>query len=547
MKRTSAALTLLAVILLSSCNQGQAPAPESSEVTQHRSTTDPTLATLAEIQALFADGSLTSERLVGLSLDRINAYEADGPALNALITINDGALQTARALDEERREQGPRGPLHGIPVILKDNYDTADMVTTGGSATLASSRPVDDAHVVRRLRDAGAVIIAKANMSEFALSYGWLGYSSVIGQTRNPHNTLRDPSGSSSGSAAAVAAGYATLATGTDTAGSVRGPAAVTGVVGIKPTMGLVSRDGIIPASLSFDVAGPIARSVAGAATMLEVMAGVDAADPATAAGEEKVFKAGAALVGGSLDGARIGVVRAFAGSNPGVDGVFADALATLEAAGATLVDVELPAPLENLWPIMGPVVDADFKVQIEEYLATLPGEAPRTVADLIELAESSAIADSATPLNPARIQGFRDAEESRGYDSDARTNSVEDAIPKVRQMVLRILDGEELDALVFPTMACPASPRHDVEDPNYICEIDDPYRPCYLASTTGFPEITVPGGFTGDGLPVGISLLGRPFAEQKIIGLAYAFEQRTLARRVPLHTPSLLSSNDLP
>jgi amidase len=546
MERTSAALTLLAAILLASCNQGRAPAPDSLEATQQQFTSDPTLATLAEIQALFADGSLTSERLIGLSRDRINAYDGEGPALNALITINDGALQTARALDEERREQGPRGPLHGIPVILKDNYDTADMVTTGGSATLANGRPVDDAAVVRRLRDAGAVIIAKANMSEFALSYGWLGYSSVIGQTKNPYNPLRDPSGSSSGSAAAIAAGYATLATGTDTAGSVRGPASVTGIVGIKPTMGLVSRDGIIPASLSFDVAGPIARSVTGAAIMLEVMAGMDAADPATAASKGQVFKAEAALDDGALDGARIGVVSAFVGANPGVDAVFADALSTFEAAGARLVEIELPEPLDNLWSVMGPVVDAEFKAQIEAYLATLPGDAPRTVGDLIELAESSAIADSSTPLNPARIQGFRDAEESGGYESDARAKSVENSIPKVRQMVLGILDGEELDALVFPTMACPASPRHDVEDPTYICEIDDPYRPCYLASTTGFPEITVPGGFTGDGLPVGISLLGRPFAEQRIVGLAYAFEQRTLARGVPRHTPSLLSSNDL-
>jgi amidase len=282
------------------------------------------------------------------------------------------------------------------------------------------------------------------------------------------------------------------------------------------------------------------------AAIMLEVMAGMDTADAATAASKGQGFKAETALDDGALDGARIGVVRAFAGANPGVDAVFADALSTLDANGATLVEIELPEPLDNLWPVMGPVVDADFKPQIEAYLATLPGDAPRTVGDLIELAESSAIADSSTPLNPARIQGFRDAEASGGYDSDARAKSVENSIPRVRQMVLGILDGEELDALVFPTMACPASPRHDVEDPTYVCEIDDPYRPCYLASTTGFPEITVPGGFTGDGLPVGISLLGRPFAEQRIVELAYAFEQRTLARGVPLHTPSLLDSNDL-
>lgn len=547
-------LSFLTGGLLAACSPEPAPLPDAVAPAADTSPAaavasplpfDPSLATLGEIQALLADGSLTTERLVELSLARIAAYDDRGPALNAMITLNDRALDTARALDAERAAGGSRGPLHGIPVILKDNYDTGDLVTTGGSATLAGSRPPDDAETVRRLRAAGAVIIGKANMSEFALSYGWLGYSSAIGQTKNPQDLLRDPSGSSSGSAAAVAAGFATLATGTDTAGSVRGPAFVTGVVGIKPTMGLVSRDGIIPASLSFDVAGPIARSVAGAAAMLEVMAGPDAADPATAASAGRTFNAAAALDADALAGARIGVVRAFSGANPGVDASFASALNALEAAGAELVEVELPAPLDNLWPIMGPVVDADFKVQIEEYLATLPAGAPRTVADLIALAESAAIADSATPLNPARIQGFRDADASGGYASEARATSLEETIPAVQARLLALLDDAALDALVFPTMACPASPRHDAEDPRYVCDIDDPYRPCYLASTTGFPEITVPAGFAGDGLPVGISLLGRPFSEQRLVGLAYDFEQRTQARRVPATTPSLADARN--
>jgi amidase len=501
---------------------------------------DPTVATITEIQELFESGGLTSEELVRRSLDRIAAYDAAGPALNALITINDDALDTARALDAERRERGPRGPLHGIPVILKDNYDTADLPTTGGSAILAGSRPPDDAFVVTRLRDAGAVILGKANMSEFALSYGWLGYGSAVGQTRNPHDPLRDPSGSSSGSAVAVAAGYATLATGTDTAGSVRGPANVCGVVGIKPSMGLVSRDGIIPASLSFDVAGPLARSVTGAATMLAIMAAPDPADPATEAARGQTFDAAAALVPGVLRGARLGVVRAFEGANPGVDAVFASALETLAAEGAELVEVELPEPLDNLWSVMGPVVDADFKVEIEAYLATLPEGAPRTVDDLIAAAESPAIAESETPLNPARIQGFRDAAASGGYDSIARLKSVDELIPSVRAQLLELLDANQLDALVFPTMACPASARHDTEDPGSTCDIDDPYRPCYMASTSGYPEITVPAGFTDHGLPVGVSFLGRPFSEQRLVGLGFGLEQAAGARRTPRHTPLL-------
>lgn len=503
---------------------------------------EPTLATLPEIRQLLDSGELTSEQLVRQSLDRIAAFDAEGPALNAMITVNDRALDEARALDAERAESGPRGPLHGIPVILKDNYDTADMPTTGGSAILAASRPPDDAFVVERLRDAGVVILGKANMSEFALSYGWLGYGSMVGQTKNPHAPLRDPSGSSSGSAAAVAAGYATLATGTDTAGSVRGPATVCGVVGIKPTMGLVSRDGIIPASLSFDVAGPIARSVTGAATMLEVMASVHPDDPATETDARVDFDADAAIESGGLAGARLGVVRAFSGANPDVDAVFESTLNSLEAAGAVLVDVELPAPLDNLWPVMGPVVDADFGPQIEAYLADLSEGAPRAVEDLIEIAESSAIVDSETPLNPARIEGFRDAAAAGGYDSDARQQSLDELIPEVRAELLAILDGESLDALVFPTMACPASVRHDAEDPTYVCDIDDPYRPCYIASTSGFPEITVPAGFTSYGLPVGISYFGRPFSERRLVGLAHDFEQRTDARRVPKFTPPLMT-----
>jgi len=501
---------------------------------------DPAFATLTELQDQLAAGELTSEQLVQLSLDRIQAYDAQGPSLNAMISINEKALETARALDAERRDTGSRGPLHGIPVILKDNYDTADLPTTGGSAILADSRPQDDAFVVQRLRDAGAVILGKANMSEFALSYGWLGYGSAVGQTRNPHNIKRDPSGSSSGSAVAVAAGYATLATGTDTAGSVRGPASVCGIVGIKPTMGLVSREGIIPASLSFDVAGVLARSVTGAAVMLEVIAGPDPADPATDASEGKSFHFREALKKEALKGSRLGVVRTFSGANPDVDAVFSKSLAVMKERGAELIEVELPDPLDNLWPVMGPVVDGDFGPQIEAYLAHLPEGAPRKLADLIARAENPTIAESATPLNPARIQGFRDAADSGGYKSKERRHSLEELIPGIRKQVLAIMEEQKLDALVFPTMACPASPCHDREDATYVCESDDPYKPCYLASTTGFPEISVPAGVTSHVMPVGISFLGRPFTEESLIGLGYDFEQAGNARRIPEHTPSL-------
>lgn len=533
MKRFVSTVVVITALFVVGCGSpvGELSAPSVST---------PAFAKLTDLRQQLDSGALTSEQLVRLSLDRMAAYDARGPELNAMITVNQYALETARALDAELRDHGPRGPLHGIPIILKDNYDTADMPTSGGSAILASSQPTDHAFVVQRLRHAGAVILGKANMSEFALSYGWLGYGSAVGQTRNPHNPLRDPSGSSSGSAAAVAAGYAPLATGTDTAGSVRGPAAVCGVVGIKPTLGLVSRDGIIPASLTFDVAGPIARSVTGAATLLHVMAGADPSDPATTTTNRREIDLAAALKPEGLRGARLGVVRAFTGANTSVDAVIARALEHLAAKGAELIEVDLPGSLSNLWPVMGPVVDADFSFQIEAYLSELPGEAPRTVDDLIEQAESPDIAESATPLNPARVQGFRDAAASGGEVSPERMRSLNELLPAARETLLSVLDANDVDALVFATLPCPASPRHDAEDPAYVCEIDDPYRPCYLASATGFPEITVPAGFASDGLPVGLSLLGRPFSENRLIALALDFEQATNALRAPKSTPQL-------
>jgi amidase len=310
--------------------------------------------------------------------------------------------------------------------------------------------------------------------------------------------------------------------------------------VGIKPTMGLLSRDGIIPASLSLDVAGPIARSVTGAAIMLDIMAGADPADSATRSSEGRTFDFPSALNTDALRGARIGVVRTYLGANPDVDAVFDASLDSLQKEGAELIEIDIPEPLDNLWPVMGPVVDGDFGPQIEAYLSNLPEGAPRTVADMIALAESDAIAGSATPLNPARIQGFYDVEASGGYESAERRRSLEELMPAVRTALLSVLNEQKLDALVFPTLPCPASPRHDAEDNTYACDIDDPYRPCYMASTTGFPEITVPAGFTADMMPVGLSFLGRPFSEEGLIGFSFDFEEATTARRVPAHTPEL-------
>lgn len=499
-------------------------------------------ATIPEIQSALESGTLTSEELVQLYLDRIEAYDDQGPAINALITINPDALAEAAALDTARAAGEIMGPLHGIPIILKDNYDTADLPTTAGSDVLAEALPPDDAFTVERLREAGAIILAKANMSEFALSYGRLGYSSLGGLTLNPYNLSRNASGSSSGTAAAIAANFAVLGTGTDTAGSIRGPAAVTGLVGIKPTLGLISRDGIVPLTLSFDVAGPIARSVTDAAIALGVMAAPDAADPRTVESEGVAIEDYTQFLNAdALTGARIGIARDFMGGNPEVDALTEAAIATMAELGATVVPVEFPEVLQSPWGYMAPAVTNEFQPQIEAYLATLPAGYPKTLAALLEASRSPEIADSNTPVNPARLEGFEASLASDGLADTGLLYSLSNLIPAVRQSVAGIIASSELDAIIYPTMACPASPLYTIEtDETYVCRVDDPYAAGYLANITGFPDITVPMGYTDAGLPVGLSFMAEAYSEPELLGLAYAFEQAAQVRQAPSTTPPL-------
>src|SRR3954468_24196019 len=276
--------------------------------------------TIADIGRAFDSGALTSEKLVQLCLARIQAYDRQGPSLHAVMTLNPKALDTARALDAERKSTGPRSPLHGIPIVLKDNYNTADLATTGGSLLLEGSVPRDDAFVVKKLRAAGAIVLAKVNMSEFASGPA---RSSLGGQSLNPHDLTRTPSGSSGGTGVAIAAAYALLGMGTDPGGSIRGPSTSNGIVGLKPTHGLLSRSGIIPLSLTFDTGGPMARSVTDVAIALGVMTGVDPSDPATTKSAGK-FESDYTkyLNADALKGARVGIGRDFLGVDPDVDWV---------------------------------------------------------------------------------------------------------------------------------------------------------------------------------------------------------------------------------
>jgi amidase len=461
-----------------------------------------------------------------------------------VMTLNPKALEQARALDAERKTKGRRSPLHGIPVVLKDNYDTFDMPTTGGSVLLEGSIPSKDAFVVKKLRDAGAIILAKLNMSEFA-SGGT--YSSLGGQSLNPHDLSRGPSGSSGGTGVAIAAAYAPIGMGTDTGGSIRGPATSNGIAALKPTHGLLSRSGIIPLALSFDTGGPMARSVYDVATALGIMTGVDPADAATSKSEGK-FQADYTkeLHADALKGARIGIARDFLGADPDVDWVMEAAFAAMRKAGATLVDVRYP---KWLLDVKGEFYTAvrypEFPVQIAEYLKGTGPKYPKTLDEMIDRANqfTATRADGVRP-NPSRWTLFKRELES-GSTSDYRYTAVHDfGLPMIRAVVEGMFAAQQLDAIAYPT-ASRRPPLIAALPPGSGTTTASALSAAGLAATdianlTGFPDLIVPAGFTGDSLPVGLSFIGRAFSEPKLLSLGYSFEQATKARRRPINTPAL-------
>ncbi len=468
-------------------------------------------------------GEISSEQLVEWHLERIERID---PQLRSIIEINPDARRIARALDDEWRTSSPRGPLHGIPVVLKANIDTADqMFTSAGSLALADHAPPTDAFVVKRLRDAGAVILAKANLSEWAnfrsrrSSSGW---SSIGGQTRNPYDLARSPCGSSSGSAVAVAANLTVVAVGTETDGSVVCPAGTIGIVGIKPTLGLVSRTGIIPIAHSQDTAGPMARSVRDAAILLTAMTGVDADDEATT-GAEIHHDYSANLTADGLSGKRIGILRSYsgAGSNPAVEKLLADSIEVLRSQGAAIVDdIEIETPGMR---------DAEYQVLLHEFHADLDAylvksEAPvASLADLIAFNDTNA--ETVMPIFGQDI--FEKAAATGPLTEPAYVESLNTSKELARAGIDGALAEHELDALVAPTNGPAWVIDHVNGDSFHIGSSS-------LAAVSGYPNITVPAGMVS-GLPIGLSFMGSAWNEKQLIEIAYAFEQATEARRAPL------------
>ena len=483
-------------------------------------------ATLDELRAGLESGRWTSQALVAKYLARIGTLDKAGPSLRAVIEINPDALALAEALDQERLKTGSRGPLHGIPILVKDNLDTADrMKTTAGSLALQGApAPAKDAFVVQKLREAGAVILGKTNLSEWAnlrstrSTSGWSGRG---GQTRNPYALNRTPSGSSSGSAVAVSANLCAAAIGTETDGSIVSPANANGIVGLKPTVGLVSRSGIIPISHTQDTAGPMTRTVRDAAILLSALAGADPRDRATQESDRyRSLDYTMALDAKGLQGARLGVIKNLLGQHAHVDGVFRAALGLLKASGATLVEVELKASAYEEAELE--VLLFEFKAGLNAYLAGRSG-AVRDLAALIAFNETHH--DQEMPFFGQELL----------LQAQAKGPLTEDAYLKALvlcQQARRDIDGlcatHRLDALVAPTGA-PAWLTDPVngDASSLSCST--------FAAVAGTPHLTVPAGFIF-GLPVGLSFFGRAWSEAVLLKLGYAFEQRAKARRLPTY-----------
>jgi len=532
-------LPLAVAVLAASVLAGCKPTPPAAPSPTGATTAPPAGAAsldVAELSATdaaakLASGALTSRALTQAYLDRIAAMDKKGPAINAVIELNPDALKEADALDAERKAGKLRGPMHGLPVLLKDNIDAVGMANSAGSLALADNHPGADAFVVARLRAAGAVILGKTNLSEWAnfrSTRSVSGWSSRGGQTKNAYVLDRNPCGSSAGTGAAIAASFAAFGVGTETDGSIICPSSVNGLVGLKPTVGLVSRNGIIPISVSQDTAGPMGRTVADVALLLGAMAATDEADPAGHASAGNIpTDYSSFLKPDALKGKRFGLFRQTMGFHPDVDAAMDKAVAAIKAAGGEVVDVKVPTFGKWDKPEFE-VLLYEFKDGLNAYLAK-HGSAQKSLESLI--AWDSAHAADTMPIFGQEI--FEQAQK-KGPLSDAAYRKSRDDARRLAgtQGLVATLEKNNLDALIAPSMA-PAWPTDPVLGDHFL---GAGYG---IAAVAGTPSITVPMGDVR-GLPIGLAFLGRAYSEPELLGFAYAYEQATHARKPPRYLPTL-------
>lgn len=491
--------------------------------------------TIDDLRSGFKSGKYTVRSVVEKYIKRTIEIDKAGPAINSVIQLNPDALKIADALDKELKEKGPRSPMHGIPVLIKDNIDTADnMETTAGSFALMDAKPVKDSFVVKQLRDAGALILGKTNLSEWAnmrSSHSTSGWSGRGGLTKNPYALDRNCSGSSSGSGAAAAANLCAVAIGTETDGSVVSPSSLNGLVGIKPTVGLVSRAGIIPISHTQDTAGPMCRTVRDAAILLSVMAGADEEDEATQnKGRSNVNDYTKFLNKDGLKGARIGVLRQYFGFLPSVDKIINDSLEVLQQQGAILIDPVVIDTLGKFDDSEGAVLRYELKADMAAYLKHRGnGTSFHTLKDLIEFNKNHP--DKEMPYFNQEL--FLQAEEKGPLTDKEYLEAVEKNHRMTREEGIdAVMDKYKLDAIVSPT-----------DSPAWMTDLVDGDHflggSAQLAAVAGYPHITVPAGEVF-GLPVGISFFGKAWSEPVLLKIAYAFEQATKARKTPSFLPTV-------
>ncbi len=468
---------------------------------------------IEELARALRSGETNSVGMVDAYLDRIEAFDRSGPALRAVIRVNPRAHEEAAALDQERAAGRVRGPLHGIPVLLKDNFDTADLPTTAGAVALAEHRPREDAAQVKRLREAGAVLLGKTNMTE--LAYGITSASSLGGQTLNAYNPGHNPGGSSGGTASAIAASFAAVGWGTDTCGSIRIPAAVSCLYGLRPTPGLFSGEGIVPLCRAQDQGGPLARRVHDLAVALDATR-----EPAAAPGYDRPDAFAAALGSVPLEGVRIGVLHQLFGAGPEeveTTRLVHGALAAMRAAGAEVIDLEIPELEERLED--SSLIQLDFKWDLADYLARTPDTPVRSLGDIIADGRYHPIVESR--LRAADL-GSRPRPEVRDRVLERRA--------RLRQHLLAAMDAARVDVVAYPALRGEARP------------IGEPAQElnCQLSAGTGTPALALPAGFTRRGVPVGLELLGRPLSDLRLVALAAAYEAEFRPRRPPATTPPL-------